>query len=240
MREGRANVARAGRARLESAPMRSGNATSTRAARRAHASREKRGGPKGHSWRALALLGAALAAQACVPVRYALDENAPDAFHAAHAQREQALTGHILALGPGVDPAEAAAVAQLALTYPLELASSYRLTKPPITHNMLVNIGLKPRGLCVHWTEDLLRKLAELELRTLDLYWGVAYPTSPFRLEHSTPVVTARGQAFEHGILLDAWRNSGELFFAPVSDDTRYAWQQLHNPITDYPPVPDG
>jgi hypothetical protein len=183
-----------------------------------------------------ALLAAVAIAQACVPVRYAIDDARAPADVAEHRQRQSDLADRIAALGRDVDPAEADAVARIALSYPLELASSYRLTKPAITHNMLVNIGIKPRGLCVHWTEDLLRRLGELDLATLDLYWGVAYPTKPFRLEHSTPVVTARGEPFERGILLDAWRDSGRLYYSPVGDDQRYAWQQLHNPITDYPP----
>ncbi|MEO1573346.1 MAG: hypothetical protein AAFU65_00115, partial [Pseudomonadota bacterium] len=129
-------------------------------------------------------------------------------------------------------------VAETAATLPLELAETYRLTSPPITHNVLVNMGLRPRGLCTHFAEDLLRRLDALELKTLDLYWAVAFPTKPFRLEHSAALVSAQGRGFESGIVLDAWRDSGELFFAPVTEDTRYAWQRLYNNITD-PPPPD-
>ena len=178
----------------------------------------------------------------CIPVRYDVDRLTDatlihsDPEVAAHFERVRELGDLIAELGPDVDPTEARRVAEAATMLPLELATDYRLTSPPITHNMLVNMGMRPRGLCTHFAEDMLRRLDAMQLDTLDLYWAVAYPRRRFRLEHSSAVVTARGEPFESGVVLDAWRDSGELFFAPVAEDTRYAWQRLHNNITDPPP----
>lgn len=179
----------------------------------------------------------------CVPVRYDLDTLTDatlvdsDPAVAAHFERVRELAGMLQALGPNVDSAEAELVARTAVTLPLELADTYGLTAPPITHNILVNMGFRPRGLCTHFAEDMLRRLDALELKTLDLYWAVAFPTRPFRLEHSSALVTAHGRPFEEGIVLDAWRDSGALFFAPVTQDERYAWERLYNTITDPPPA---
>ncbi|MFK8015156.1 MAG: hypothetical protein AB8G17_06915 [Gammaproteobacteria bacterium] len=178
----------------------------------------------------------------CVGVRYDVERItdqtriSADPDVAAYYARRDALIEQLVALSPTVDRAEAARLADVALTYPMELAQQYRLTKPAITHNLLVNMGAKPRGLCIDWTEDMLRRLHELNLQSLRLYWGVAYPTKAFRLEHSSPVVTAREGVFDSGVLLDAWRNSGELYFGPVTEDQRYAWERLYNFITDPPP----
>ncbi|MEM6639381.1 MAG: hypothetical protein AAF610_05710, partial [Pseudomonadota bacterium] len=158
----------------------------------------------------------------CVAVRYDLERMADrsrveiDTEVAAHFARMDELRAMLLELGPLVDPAEADLAAQTAVGLAIELANQYKLTAPPITHNMLVNMGLKPRGLCTHWAEDLLRRLDALELETLDLYWAVAYPSRPWRLEHSGALSTAAGQPFNSGIVLDAWRDSGALFFSPV------------------------
>lgn len=191
----------------------------------------------------LVLIATALVATSgCVSVRYDVDRLTDptliesDKNVAEHHQKVVTLANAIRNLDPAVSADEAAQVADIAVRYPLELAQTYRLTSPPITHNILVNMGARPRGLCTHWAEDLLRRLHALELETLDLYWGVAFPTRPWRLEHSSAVVVARGQSFDDGIVLDAWRNSGKLFFAPVAEDTRYAWERLHNMITDPPP----
>lgn len=190
----------------------------------------------------LATLAIAMWLGGCVPVRYDIDRLTDpqrvgtDTKVAEHFQRLEELTTMIATLGPRVDYAEARQVAEVALTYPMQLAADYGLTTPPITHNMLVNMGVRPRGLCTHWAEDMLRRLDELELKTLRLYWAVAYPTKPFRLEHSSALVTAQEKEFDTGIVLDAWRNSGELFYSKVSEDDRYNWQRLHNYITDPPP----
>ncbi|MFK8028611.1 MAG: hypothetical protein AB8G18_00075 [Gammaproteobacteria bacterium] len=145
------------------------------------------------------------------------------------SELEQAL----LRLGPDVDRLEAANIAGSSVNYSLELAEEYKLTKQPVIHNVLVNYGLKPRGLCIHFAEDLLRMLLAKNLRTFDVYWGVAYPTERFRLEHSSAVVTAKGQPFETGIVLDGWRNSGDLYFVRVPDDTRYTWELFDDKVTE-------
>lgn len=142
-------------------------------------------------------------------------------------QKIAELSAAITALGDRVDPAEALRAAEVAVRYPLELAEQYELTTPPLWHNTLVNLGVKPRGLCVHWTRDLLVELRELRLSTLKTHWGVANSEATFRIEHSTAIITVRGEPMQTGIVLDPWRNSGRLFWARVSDDPKYQWHPL-------------
>lgn len=150
-----------------------------------------------------------------------------------HLQKISELEQMLLGLGPNVDPLEAANIAGSTVEYALELAEDYKLTTQPVLHNIYVNYGLRPRGLCIHFAEDILRMLLAKNLRTFDVYWGVAYPTRPLRLEHSSAVVTAKGQAFETGIVLDGWRDSGKLFFSPVKDDKRYNWELFDDKVTE-------
>jgi hypothetical protein len=44
------------------------------------------------------------------------------------------------------------------------------------------------------------------------------------RLEHSTAIISAKGDALHDGIILDPWRKGGVLFWSPVREDTRYDW----------------
>jgi len=133
---------------------------------------------------------------------------------------EQALT----ALSPDIDKREAEQLAKTAISYSLELSAEYRMLRPPVLHNMLVNLGFKERGLCIHWTEDLLKRLQGLGLKSLDLHWGIANHDILLRLEHSSVVITARGQNFEEGLVLDSWRHSGELYWVLVRQDS-YSWK---------------
>lgn len=150
-----------------------------------------------------------------------------------HLEKIARLERLLMTLGPDIDPREASNVAGSTVEYALALATEYELTAQPVLHNILVNYGQRPRGLCIHFAEDILRMLLAKNLRTFDVYWGVAYPTRPFRLEHSSVVITAKGQPFESGILLDGWRDSGKLFFIHVAQDKRYAWELFDDKVTE-------
>jgi hypothetical protein len=104
-----------------------------------------------------------------------------------------------------------------------ELAREYGMAGPANFHNFLVNTGLKKRGLCHHWTRDLMQRLAALKLRTFDLHWGAARAGT--LREHNAVVVTAKGAPFASGLVLDGWRSSGRLFSGAVATD-RYPWRE--------------
>jgi hypothetical protein len=70
-----------------------------------------------------------------------------------------------------------------------------------------------------------MQRLQALDLRTYHLHWGVAHRGNDLR-EHNSVVITANGQPFEAGLLLDPWRNSGDLYWAIVTTDS-YPWEEL-------------
>ena len=135
------------------------------------------------------------------------------------------LERELVALNETIDKTEAMMVARTAVRESAVLAEEYQLVRPAVAHNLLIALGLKDRGLCYHWTEDLMKRLQTLDLRSLQLHWGVAYRGSELR-EHNCVVVTAKGQSFFKGIVLDPWRNSGNLFWAQVNKDS-YPWKIL-------------
>jgi len=141
----------------------------------------------------------------------------------AYFEKVAALSNDLAALNGHANLTEAGELAETAIGYSYHLAGEYRVVRPAIFHNLLVRIGLKDRGLCYQWTEDLMNRLDLMQLNSFQLHWGVAYRGSELR-EHNTVVVTARGQPFEEGIVLDPWRNSGDLFWARVKND-HYPWQ---------------
>src|SRR5207247_5066632 len=65
--------------------------------------------------------------------------------------------------------------------------------------------GLKKRGYCYQWSEDLLIALDALKLTSLELRWGESNPGN-WR-ENNCIVVTAKGRPFRSGIMLDCWRH---------------------------------
>ena len=139
--------------------------------------------------------------------------------------RVEQLKQALVALSATVDKTEALLAAETAVRESAVLAETYQLVRPAVAHNLLVVLGLRQRGLCYHWTEDLMKRLQALDLKSFQLHWGVAYRGSDLS-EHNCVVITARGQNFFKGIVLDPWRNSGNLFWALVVKDS-YPWTAL-------------
>ena len=135
-----------------------------------------------------------------------------------------ALKNRLLQLGAGVDADDATRLAEVAVEQSAALAHQYRAVRPAWLGNYLVNLGLSDRGLCYDWANGLYPRLHELGLRSLELHLAVARMDTPH--EHNCIVVTAHRQPFAEGVVLDAWRNSGRLWFGSVTTD-KYPWQPL-------------
>ncbi len=134
-----------------------------------------------------------------------------------------ALTRAIQALGPEVDPEEAARAARISCEYTHVLALQYQITDPPLIHNTKVNMGIKPRGLCKDWADDIEARLLQENFQTLDLHRAIAN-ASNLRIEHSTTIVSRRGDDMFQGIVVDPWRNGGVLHWTKVLEDDKYVW----------------
>ncbi len=144
----------------------------------------------------------------------------PMATRAEIAELEQGL----LDLGPGVDPEEASRAARIAFEYTYQLAQEYQITDPPLIHNIKVNQGLRPRGLCWHWAEDMEARLKQENFKTLELHRAIANADSKILIDHSTAILSRKGDTMEQGIVIDPWRQGGVLFWSPLLKDTRYTW----------------
>lgn len=134
------------------------------------------------------------------------------------------LATQIQELGPGIDPKEAQRAASVAYAYTAQLKQEYQITDPPLIHNAKVNKGLRPRGLCWHWAEDIERRLNREEFQTLTLHRAIANADNPFRIDHSTAIISRRGDSMYEGVILDPWRYGGVLYWGPLLKDTRYEW----------------
>lgn len=133
----------------------------------------------------------------------------------------------IMTLGPDIVETEANFVAREAVLHPKVLANRYELMSPPLFHNVLVNYGRRDRGLCWQWTHDMGKQINR-PMKSLHFFHGVAFRRNYWK-EHSTLVVAAKGKGVADGIVLDPWRNSGDLFWSHVKDDTKYPWVQFIN-----------
>ena len=142
----------------------------------------------------------------------------------AKSAEDEALRARLVALSPSVNPEEARRVASVAYTTGLELAAKWQMGSSPTVHSFLINIGVKKGGYCYQFATELLLRLDAQKLKTLELHWAESDPGTD--TEHNVIAVTARGQPFAEGIMLDNWRHSGHLLWGPLNGDPSHTWQE--------------
>ncbi len=140
-----------------------------------------------------------------------------------------ALSRTLRQLSPRISTQDANTLAREAHAYPLHLANVWQITSPPLLNNYLRNQGKVAYGLCIDWTYAMRLRMRSLGLESFDWHWGIANQGNEF-FEHSTLVVTAKGEPFSQGIVLDPWRNSGKLFWSGIGNDPKYEWQPYTEP----------
>src|ERR1051325_12289 len=146
-------------------------------------------------------------------------EQQPQHFEvpAKEVARAEELANQLAKLSHRVDPKEAKLLAQCAYATVARLRPEYNMFGTPIFNNFLVYHGWRKRGYCFQWTEDLLLALDTLKLKRLELHWGDAYRDT-WR-ENNCVVVTAKGQPFDRGMILECWRHFGHLRWNLVPSD---------------------
>jgi hypothetical protein len=142
----------------------------------------------------------------------------------ATSEHDPALIAGLVKLSPTVSPDEARRVAFTAYTAGRQLAAEWRMVWPATMQSFLIHIGARKAGHCFQYANELLLRLDALKLRTLELHWAECNPRA-FD-EHNVIAVTARGQPFEQGIVLDNWRHSGRLVWGPVKGDPPFRWEE--------------
>jgi len=104
------------------------------------------------------------------------------------------------------------------------LKKKYKLFPIPILHNSFINVGIKKRGACLHWAEDLLDFMRPIKRKYFTVTWGEAYPGT--MLEHNVAVIMPKDRPFKDGLLFDPWRTGGKPYWAKVTEDPHYTWNQ--------------
>ena len=148
---------------------------------------------------------------------------------AERQSRAAQLAADLKSLSPSVSAQEADILASAAVERAAQLNREWGPTINPWANNFLVNTGLREQGLCHQWREALFPALHALHPRTLDLHLAAARRATV--REHNGIVVTAHGQPFETGIILDAWRSGGVLKWSLVKTD-HYPWKPLPRDLT--------
>jgi hypothetical protein len=109
-----------------------------------------------------------------------------------------------------------------------QLTKAFEMTSPPQYHNFLVNIGIKEKGLCYHWSDALYLHFMKSENYPSFEFHLVGANIGKYWTEHNSLVIVGKGKPIKSGVIIDPWRNAGELYFSKVKDDRGYRW--IHRP----------
>ena len=146
----------------------------------------------------------------------------------ASSAEDPALTRRIKALSPTVSLDEARRVTYCAITTGRDMARKWRVVGVaswlPGLQNLYIKMGARKGGYCFQYSAELLVRLDTLKLQTLEFHWAESQLNTPS--ENNALVVTARGQAFEEGILLDSWRHQPHVTWTQVNRDPEYRWNE--------------
>jgi len=144
--------------------------------------------------------------------------------------KAQRLSHDLQQLSPKVSATEANRLATTAIEESAKLSADFKPFIHPWMNNGLVNTGLRQRGLCYQWRDDLFPHLFRLNLKTMDLHL-VASKRDTW-MEHHGIIVTAKGQRFEDGMVIDPWRHGGRLWWGLRKDDKKHPWLPLPRDLT--------
>lgn len=121
---------------------------------------------------------------------------------------------------------EADAIAKTVIETLYRISQKYEVAGSALIQNFLINRGIKKKGFCYHYVDDLRKALSKTAWKHFELRWGTAWE-GDFR-ENNSLVITAKGRPFDEGIAIDAWRTAGKPFWTPVKGD-RFPWVEAFN-----------
>lgn len=133
------------------------------------------------------------------------------------------LSNLLQALGKHIPKSESKKLSRDIFLKTEQLTKDFKLTSPPLWHNFLINVGVRKKGLCYHWSDALYIYLKSGHYRDYTFHM-VGANIGEYFFEHNALVIISRGDKIKNGVIIDPWRNSGKLYFSMVKDDVKYVW----------------
>jgi hypothetical protein len=142
------------------------------------------------------------------------------------SKNEQARLAHLLqTVDNGVSYKESIKLSRDIFKQTYTLTKNFQLSSPPLWHNFLVNIGLREKGLCYHWSDALYIYLQHKNYKLFSFYLVGANIGEYFFEHNALVVVKKKAKNIQGGIVIDPWRDSSKLYFERVEEDESYIWK---------------
>ena len=141
----------------------------------------------------------------------------------SHSQTSNSLSILLQSLARDISQTEADTLAREMYQETEKLREKFDPVSEPHVNNFLINVGLKEQGLCYQWSDALYLHFKKQHYAHFSFHLLVADKGKYFS-EHNVMVVVAKGKSVMDGVIVDPWRNPGELYFSKVKEDKQYNW----------------
>lgn len=135
--------------------------------------------------------------------------------------QKEILSQKLITLDNHIDKKQALKISYTILKVSKDIKNEFAPIKYPWINNILVNIGIKKKGLCWEWRDELYNRL-DGKIKPFDILKVVA---NKGRLnEHNAIVLNHKSNNIQNAILVDLWRFSGTPYIVNTQDDDSYVW----------------
>ena len=142
------------------------------------------------------------------------------------------LTQLLLAVNKEAPKEEAKRLAEELIQTSAGLEKAFGREGNPYWHNFLVNVGVKQKGLCYHYSDGLYRHLTAQRHYPHFAFHLIGAHIGEYWREHNALAVSAPGEPVLDGIVVDPWRCTGSVYTAKIAEDKAYRWR--HRPEREY------
>ena len=105
-----------------------------------------------------------------------------------------------------------------------QLRAEFDPVSEPHVNNFLVNIGVKEKGLCYEWSDPLYLYFKRKSYRYFSFHLLVANKGKYFQ-EHNVLAISSKKGKVEESVIIDPWREPGQVYYLKVKDDKKYVWE---------------
>jgi hypothetical protein len=138
-------------------------------------------------------------------------------------KQDELLSHKLISLNNSIDKKQAFEISNKILQVSKEIKDEFNPVPYPWINNTLVNLGIKEKGLCWEWRDELYKRLNG----NIEPFAILKIGANVGKLnEHNAIAIISKSNDIQNSILIDLWRCSGVPYIVTIKDDNSYIWSR--------------
>jgi hypothetical protein len=139
-------------------------------------------------------------------------------------EQDEFLSQKLISIDDSISKKQASKISYKILQVSKNIQDEFNPVSYPWINNTLVNLGIKEKGLCWEWRDELYSRLYG-KIEPLQMQKVVANKGK--LSEHNAIVLLSKSNDIQNSILIDLWRFSGIPYIVITKDDDSYIWSVM-------------